>query len=185
MSRCDFYVRDSFSGWTLLFFIIFLAFYIWRIVTFIFSIMSLVDMYRFYTHLLKIPDADIQTISWPEIVRRIEAIREENPYVAVSSGSNTSASITAKLDAHDIANRIMREENYLIALFNKDLLDLRVPLPQAISSTLGLDKSHGLTLSTALEHNLRICLMRFLFDSRGRVREVFLRDKKRNILINE
>ena len=93
--------------------------------------------------------------------------------------------MTAKLDAHDIANRIMREENYLIALFNKDLLDLRVPLPQALSSALGLDKSHGLTLSSALEHNLRICLMRFLFDSRGRVREVFLRDKKRDILIKE
>lgn len=120
-------------------------------------------------------------------MRRIESIREENPVTALSStaAGNPSSSVTAKLDAHDIANRIMREENYLIALFNKDLLDLRVPLPQALSSALGLDESHGLTLSTALEHNLRICLMRFLFDSRGRVREAFLRDKKRNILIKE
>lgn len=131
--------------------------------------------------------ADIQTISWPEIVRRIGTIREDNPVTALSSTTtgNPSSSITAKLDAHDIANRIMREENYLIALFNKDLLDLRVPLPPALSSFVSLDESHGLTLSTALEHNLRICLMRFLFDARGKVRECFLRDKNRDVLIKE
>ena len=163
-------------------------------------------MYRFYTHLLGVPDvrtvcffgptdssthfilqADIQTISWPEIVRRIENIREENPVTALSSANqyNPSSSMTAKLDAHDIANRILREENFLIALFNKDLLDLRVPLPSFLAGVLNLDGRYGLTLSTALEHNLRICLMRYLFDSRGRVREVFLKEKNRGPLINE
>ncbi|KAG6844926.1 hypothetical protein H0H87_002410 [Tephrocybe sp. NHM501043] len=122
---------SRFSGFTLLFFILFTAFYIWQIVAFVLGTMRLVDMYNFYTHLLKIPDADIQTISWPEVVRRIEAIREENPITAISSKSSrkTNDTTTAKLDAHDIANRIMRQENYLIALFNKELLDLRVPLP--------------------------------------------------------
>ena len=90
--------------------------------------------------------------------------------------------MTAKLDAHDIANRIMREKNYLIALFNKDLLDLRIPLPKILSNILDQEK-HGLTLSTALEHNLRICLIRYLFDSRGRVKEIFLKEKNRAALI--
>lgn len=93
--------------------------------------------------------------------------------------------MTAKLDAHDIANRIMREENYLIALFNKDLLDLRVPLPGVLTNILSMDERHGITLSTALEHNLRICLMRFLFDARGRVREVFLKERNREALVKE
>ncbi|THH10276.1 hypothetical protein EW145_g1440 [Phellinidium pouzarii] len=155
-----------FSGITVFFFFFFGAYYIMQIVTFIF-------------------EADIQTISWPDIVRRIEAIREDNPVTALSSVNqgNPSSSMTAKLDAHDIANRIMREENYLIALFNKDLLDLRVPLPGFLSNFLSLDERHGITLSTALEHNLRICLMRYLFDSRGRVRDVFLKEKNRNTLI--
>ena len=99
--------------------------------------------------------------------------------------NNPSSSVTAKLDAHDIANRIMREENYLIALFNKDLLDLRVPLPGILSNVLNYDGKHGVTLSTALEHNLRICLMRFLFDTRGRVRDVFLKERNRAALIEE
>lgn len=91
--------------------------------------------------------------------------------------------MTAKLDAHDIANRIMREENYLIALFNKDLLDLRIPLPKVLSNFFNQEEKHGLTLSTALEHNLRICLIRYLFDVRGRVKEVFLKEKNRSALI--
>lgn len=178
---------SRFSGLTIFFFLSFGLYYILQITTYIYEVMRLVDMYHFYTYLLGIPDEDIQTISWPEIVRRIEAIREDNPVTALSSTTqnNPSSSVTAKLDAHDIANRIMREENYLIALFNKDLLDLRVPLPGILSNVLSYDGKHGVTLSTALEHNLRICLMRFLFDTRGRVRDVFLKERNRAALIEE
>jgi hypothetical protein len=45
-----------FSGFTLLFFLLFCAFYVWQIVLFILSTMRLVDMYHFYTYLLQIPD---------------------------------------------------------------------------------------------------------------------------------
>ncbi|KAJ3985416.1 putative transmembrane protein [Lentinula detonsa] len=177
---------SKFSGFTLLFFILFTAFYAWQIATFVLGVMRLVDMYNFYTHLLKIPDADIQTISWPEVVRRIGMIREENPLTAISSKRvNTNDTTTAKLDAHDIANRIMRQENYLIALFNKDLLDLRVPLPLALKRFASQDqgKSKGKMLTQALEWNIRFCLMEYLFDKHGRVRKSFLRSKNRATLI--
>lgn len=131
--------------------------------------------------------ADIQTISWPEVVRRIGAIREDNPITAISSAANHHAATpaTASLDAHDIANRIMRQENYLIALFNKELLDLRVPLPPALKKILHRagDEGKGRTLTKVLEWNLRFCLMEYLFDSRGRVRKVFLKNKNRTVLI--
>jgi autophagy-related protein 9 len=134
---------------------------------------------------------DIQTISWPEIVRRIGSIREDNPLTAISSAKRvTSATATAKLDAHDIANRIMRQENYLIALFNKELLDLRVPLPPTVERFLKIDRGNmemeggkGMMLTQALEWNLRFCLMEFLFDAQGRVRKVFLKSKNRAALI--
>lgn len=131
--------------------------------------------------------ADIQTISWPEVVRRIGAIREDNPITAISSTANNRAATpaTASLDAHDIANRIMRQENYLIALFNKELLDLRVPLPPALKRILHRtsDEGKGKTLTKVLEWNLRFCLMEYLFDPRGHVRKVFLKNKNRAILI--
>jgi autophagy-related protein 9 len=177
---------SKFSGFTLLFFLLFAAFYVWQIISFVFEVMRLVNMYKFYTYLLRIPDADISTIAWPEIVRRIGAIREENPITAISSAHSTNAATpaTASLDAHDIANRIMRQENYLIALFNKDLLDLRVPLPPKLKQMLRQsDDGKGRTLTRVLEWNLRFCLMEYLFDPQGRVRKVFLKTKNRAALI--
>jgi autophagy-related protein 9 len=138
--------------------------------------------------------ADIQTISWPEVVRRIGAIREENPLTAISSGTRTKSAnngntTTAKLDAHDIANRIMRQENYLIALFNKELLDVRVPFPRIVKLWTGIGgtgqggEGKGQMLTRALEWNLRFCLMEYLFDMNGRVRKVFLKQKNRAALV--
>lgn len=165
---------------------LFSAFYVWQIVTFVLSTQRLIDMYNFYTHLLRIPDEDIQTISWPEVVRRISAIREENPMTALSSASTAAphaGAATAKLDAHDVANRIMRQENYLIALFNKELLDLRAPLPGPFARFVTSEEGKGRTLTRALEWNLRFCLMEYLFDPTGKVRKVFLKSKNRAVLI--
>lgn len=135
---------------------------------------------RLLVYVLTIYQADIQTISWPEVVRRIGAIRQENPVTAMYANSHTNA----KLDAHDIANRIMRQENYLIALFNKELLDLSVPLPPILEPLLGGGRDgKGRTLTRTLEWNLRFCLMEYLFDQQGKVRKVFLKRKNRQILI--
>ncbi|KAJ3491877.1 hypothetical protein NLJ89_g11297 [Agrocybe chaxingu] len=176
---------SRFSGFTLVFFLLFTAFYVWQMISYALGIKRLVDMYNFYTHLLKIPDADIQTISWSEVVRRIGAIREENPLTALSSkkGRTSDDTATAKLDAHDIANRIMRQENYLIALFNKELLDLRVPWPAFLKPFLSEENSKGRMLTQALEWNLRFSLMEYLFDDHGKVRKVFLKSKNRAVLI--
>jgi autophagy-related protein 9 len=77
----------------------------------------------------------------------------------------------------------MRQENYLIALFNKDLLDLRVPLPQRLKRYVPHGGGKGKMLTQALEWNLRFCLMEYLFDKHGRVRKVFLKSKNRVALI--
>ena len=114
-------------------------------------------------------------------MRRIGAIREDNPLTAISSTG--AASVTAKLDAHDIANRIMRQENYLIALFNKELLDLRIPLPRVLRRFIGQEEDNGRMLTRALEWNLRFCLMEYLFNSSGKVRKIFLQSRNRPQLI--
>lgn len=119
-------------------------------------------------------------------MRRIGNIRESNPLTAIASnGMDPDYSApTAKLDAHDIANRIMRQENYLIALFNKELLDFRAPVPQALAQYLRVDEDKkSMLLTKALEWNLRFCLLGFLFDYDGRVRKVFLKEKNRKVLI--
>ncbi|OCF37334.1 autophagy-like protein 9 [Kwoniella heveanensis BCC8398] len=201
----------------MLFVVIATGFYVFQLASFILSIPRLLEMYRFYTHLLRIPDADIQTLPWPEIVRLIGEIRKHNPVTSLSNGQaggladmvgdDANKESVKKLDAHDVANRILRQENYLIALFNKDLLDLRVRLPvprpieHLVPVTMIAPPTHGSlpshtgsrerkyisfganTLTKALEWNLRFCLMGYLFDPRGQVRKEFVRERRRKDLV--
>ena len=61
---------SRFSGFTLLLFLLFSAFYAWQIFNFITSIRRLVVMYNFYSHLLKIPDVCSIAIRYPSIELR-------------------------------------------------------------------------------------------------------------------
>jgi autophagy-related protein 9 len=54
-------ISVRFSGFTLLFFLLFTAFYIWQLIAYAVGIKRLVNMYNFYTHLLKIPDVSSHT----------------------------------------------------------------------------------------------------------------------------
>jgi autophagy-related protein 9 len=76
----------------------------------------------------------------------------------------------------------MREENYLVALFNKEILDLRVPFPHALERILG-PKLAGGQLTRALEWNVRFCLLGFLFGKDGQVRRAFVSERNRAELI--
>lgn len=133
------------------------------------------DIYQFYTYLLEIPDSDMQTISWQEVVGRLMVLRDANPNTANNlHRRNYRNSSKQRMDAHDIANRLMRRENYLIALVNKDVLDLTVPLPFL--------RGRGMILTRTLEWNLSQCILDFVFNEQGQVRSLFLKDTHRKIL---
>lgn len=69
----------------------------------------------------------------------------------------------------------MRKENYMIAMFNKELLNLSPPLPFL----------HGRTVLTRiLEWSLGFCILGFVFDERGQVRKRFLKDVRRPELVD-
>ncbi|BGP43795.1 autophagy protein atg9 [Rhodotorula kratochvilovae] len=173
------------SGFTLLLFIAFVAFYAWRVVRFGMGVRRLWDMHEFYTELLEVPESDIQTIPWHAIVARLSDLRANHPSALSSRSANGQP--TERLDAHDVANRIMRQENYLIALFNKGLLDISLPLPRPLRSTVGrvLGKSRfGKSMLTqTLEWNLSFCVLGFLFGTDGQVRRAFLSDRNKGELV--
>ena len=78
-----------------------------------------------------------------------------------------------RLDASDIANRLMRRENYLIAMFNKDVLDLTIPFPFL---------RHRNVFSRTLEWTLMFSILDFVFDERGQVSPRFLKSDRRGEL---
>jgi autophagy-related protein 9 len=110
--------------WHKIFLVSVAAVYVFQLASFASSIPRLLEMYRFYTHLLGIPDVsncshlrptaddkgDIQTLPWPEIVRMIGEIRKHNPVTSLSNGRPLAQMVgedaggpIKKLDAHDIA----------------------------------------------------------------------------------
>ncbi|KAL9000844.1 MAG: hypothetical protein Q9169_000598 [Polycauliona sp. 2 TL-2023] len=156
---------------------LFAFFWIGKSLQYLLDIRRLHHMHNFYRFLLEIPDNDIQTVSWQEIVKRLMALRDMNPATAAGVTERhrrfTGSQSKQRMDAHDIANRLMRRDNYLIALFNKDVLDFTLPLPFM---------RHRQWFSKTLEWNLSFCILDFVFDDHGQVRPMFLKDAHRRAL---
>ncbi|KAJ2812999.1 autophagy protein atg9 [Coemansia furcata] len=160
---------SQFSLPTTLFLWTFAVFWIAQFVRTLLDIPPLLEIRAFFTEVLGVQAADIGTIAWHEVVNRMVTLRE----VEIREYRNLTKSriLGYRLTADGIVNRIMRRENYMLALFNKDLLDISVP---------GLGKEQVLT--KALEWNLSFCLMNYLFDERGQLRRRFLKESNRAIL---
>ncbi|KAL8746836.1 MAG: hypothetical protein Q9190_001196 [Brigantiaea leucoxantha] len=160
-------------------FLIWLSFFLWigKLFEYVLDIRRLRHMQCFYRYLLEIPDTDIQTVSWQEIVKRLMSLRDLNPATAAGVPERhrrfMGSQSKQRMDAHDIANRLMRRENYLIALINKDILDLTLPVPFLRNRQL---------FSKTLEWNLSLCILDFVFNEQGQVRPLFLKDSHRRAL---
>lgn len=154
------------------------AFYwIWKAIQVPLDLRRLSIMRDFYVHLLGIPEHDMQTVSWQDVVARIMELRDSNPKTADRTGPGArkwlGSQSKERLDAHDIANRLMRRENFLIALINKDIMDLSIPLPFL---------NRRQFLSRLLEWTLNFSVMDFVFDERGQVNQEFLKADRRGQL---
>lgn len=150
--------------------------WLWNLVLSVFDIFRLRQMHDFYLHLLGIPETEIQSISWQEVVSRLMALRDSNPTITSTSkrpGGYLRSQDKQRMDAHDIASRLMRRENYMIAMMNKDLLDLTLPIPFLRNRKL---------FTRTLEWNIELCIMDFVFNHKGQVRPLFLKDTHRKSL---
>ena len=131
-------------------------------------------MQNFYRFLLEVPDSDMQTVSWQEVVKKLMNLRDLNPATAAGTKEQhrrfMGTQSKQRMDAHDIANRLMRRDNYLIALINKDVLDFTLPLPFLRNRQL---------YSKTLEWNLQYCILDFVFNDQGQIRSLFLKDTHR------
>ncbi|EPS45213.1 hypothetical protein H072_799 [Dactylellina haptotyla CBS 200.50] len=146
-----------------------------KLVSYIYDIWKLHEIHQFYLHLLEIPDLDMQTIQWQDVVQKLMALRDSNPVTSLATTRKYIRNHSSKqrMDAHDIANRLMRKENYLIALFNKDILDLSIPLPFL---------RHHQLLTKTVEWNLGLSILDFVFHDGDNFNPVFLKESSRKVL---
>ncbi|KAK0648816.1 autophagy protein Apg9-domain-containing protein [Cercophora newfieldiana] len=156
---------------------IFAFYFIWKSIQYLLDVRRLLHVRDFYLYMLNIPDHDMQTVTWQDVVARIMALRDQNFKTAATLTRTQRAYLGSqskeRLDASDIANRLMRRDNFLIAMINKDVLDLSIPFPFA--------KNYQL-LSRTLEWTLEFAILDFVFDERGQVNQRFLRSDQRGEL---
>ncbi|KAJ5570532.1 uncharacterized protein N7459_009962 [Penicillium hispanicum] len=156
---------------------LFSFFWIGKLFQYLLDIRRLNHMHDFYYFLLGVSDAEVQTISWQEVVSRLMTLRDANPATAAAVSAKhrrfLGSQSKQRMDAHDIANRLMRKENYMIALVNKDILDLTLPIPFLRNRQL---------FSRTLEWNLNLCIMDYVFNEQGQLRTLFLKDTHRRAL---
>jgi autophagy-related protein 9 len=115
----------------------------------------------------------MQTVDWNLVTARMIKLRETTPSIL-------NAQPSLRINAHDICNRILRMENYMVALFNKDLLNLTAPEPIRSIPFLGQP-----LFTRTVEWNLKYCLLNYVFGEDGQVKPVFLNEANRKMLSEE
>mmetsp|Transcript_51134 Transcript_51134/g.108651 ORF Transcript_51134/g.108651 Transcript_51134/m.108651 type:complete len:1103 (+) Transcript_51134:249-3557(+) len=114
-----------------------------------------VEMQRYYKDKLGIvDDAVLSTMSWSEVVSKLVAQQKREPVIV------TQDDITAL----EIANIIMREDNFMIALTNQEALTKGMPYKI----------SERLIYTRAMQFCLRHLIFRPAFNSRKQLQEEFL-----------
>lgn len=142
------------------------------------DVRRLFQMRNFYHHVLGISDQDIQTVSWVRVVEGL--IKVQNANVATANPSDQGRKYLEykqprqRLNAESIANRLMRRDNYYVAMYNKELLDFNLPVP-----LLGTRHFY----SKSLEWSIDFCLTNFIFDETGSIRPFCLEVKNRSALV--
>ena len=151
----------------------------YQVINFTRDLARLWDMHNFYRYLLDIPDSDIQTVSWQYVVKQLMELRKYNAATAEEIPAETRRYLNGqskqRMDAHDIANRLMRVENYWIAIVNKEILDCTVNLP-----FFGKRQFY----TKVIEWNLQAALIDYVFDETMQVKSQFRTTKYRRELIN-
>ena len=158
---------------------VFIMYWFSRLAQYVRSTRRLFQMRNFYVHGLGIHDQDIQTISWVRVVDGL--VKMQNANVATANPSVPVRKFLQygkpqqRLNAESIANRLMRQANYYVALYNKDILDFTLPLPFVGSRQF---------YSKSLEWCIDFCLTNFIFDEQGSIRPFCLEVKNRSALVN-
>ena len=166
-----------YQGITIIYFILLCTYWVYKLLQFISSINILIQVRTFYNQQLHIPDNELNTIEWYIIAEKIVYIQDTN-----------KLSNERDLTVLDITNRIMRVENYMIALCNLDIFDLVLPgLTQCTCSTSDdtppscssivcnkLSTYQWSIYGTVLDWNIRFCLFNNLFDSQYNINPTYL-----------
>eukprot|EP01084_Bolivina_argentea_P178739 308916_1 len=110
--------NKTFGAIVIIYTIVFAMYLIWHLLHFIFvSLSSLAVTRQFYHEKLKISEETLRRIEWPNVMHAIVSLQERSVLLYHNK----------HLDTLDITNRILRQENYMIAFVHKGVLSFNMP----------------------------------------------------------
>ena len=127
---------------TKVFVLVSVAFWATRVIVVVVHGFQFWEIKAFFNAALKIADTELDSVSWWDVQQRLLAAQSEHMMCIHKE----------ELTELDVYHRILRCDNYLVAMVNKSLLPLRFSLP-----LLGGDYAF---LSRGLKYNLELILFR-------------------------
>lgn len=146
---------------TALYFLLFFCVWIWRAWRAVKTVEQAAAMSAFYKEKLHISDASLETLEWPAVLERLLNNHKAGVVQIVPK---------ANLTVNDVVLRIMRSENYLIALINRNCLHMFLPW------WLAPFFSESLLFTKSMEWSISYCVLAHLFDDDYRLSTEFLND---------
>jgi hypothetical protein len=100
------------------YFSIFSLYWLWNFASFFHAVVQARDMRVFMNDTLGIGDDQLATVEWCEVLARLVDLQKR-----------VKLCVVRDLSALDITNRIMRKDNFIIAMVNLRCLDITIPWP--------------------------------------------------------
>ena len=141
---------------TQVFILISILFWITRLIVVVYHFFQFLDIKNFYNSALKIPDSTLDSVTWFEVQRRLIKAQEEH-MMCIHKQVLTPLDVyhryyefTGFIETNNLS-RILRFNNYMVAMVNKSLLPLQYNLPLIGDYTF---------LSTGLRFNIELLLFK-------------------------
>lgn len=167
----------SMNAYFIISLVIFGSYVLWKVLKIIYDAKTMWKIHNFYKHDLGISDFELQTIRWNVVIKRLNNFIQTKGY--------------DKLEAWNISARIMKKDNYLIAMIHHHILKYGIPiLPESWNNMLlrhcinnnthsSNDKLQIKIFSKVLLWSLTYCVINFIVNERNEVKnEIMFSDRE-------
>lgn len=142
----------------ILYCLLFSCYAVFTITTFLATVKDALQAKAFFENKLGISARKLEggAVEWDEIVQKIIKLQETGEYRVAIHGQ--------EINALTVAEIIMRKENFMVAFFNRSMLDLTLPWP------LNTGKEF---FSKSLEWCVYFCILSYMFNHKYKIRPAF------------
>eukprot|EP00850_Spirogloea_muscicola_P012653 SM000082S22895 [mRNA] locus=s82:523573:527908:- [translate_table: standard] len=144
----------------LVYLLVFSVYWAFCFARFFAQLRDVLEIRDFCQHSLGISERELQTMAWPVVLDHLTAFQNRRPLCMAKD-----------LTPHDMVLRIMRKENYLVGMLNKDVLAFPCP-----SWLPGVERraGRGVMLTKTMEWSLNWCLLQHMFDRNFLIKKDFV-----------